>query len=149
MYTAIDIAKFFASLNNELKEYQIQKLVYYSYCWHIYEYNYNKYEIENKLFDEQPIVTKKGPKFLSIQKEFKRLKRNSKSNNYLIDDNYVCKLDFNTKSDFILIYKIYALNDDGKLSKMSYSDDICRKTKIRRKVKDLEIFEHLDKDIEI
>ena len=39
MYTAVDIAKYFASLNEELKEYQIQRLVYHSYCWYIYEFN--------------------------------------------------------------------------------------------------------------
>lgn len=144
MYTAVDIAKYFASLNEELKEYQIQRLVYHSYCWYIYEFNYNKYEIEHKLFNEQPIVTKKGPIFLSIQKEFKRLKKFSKSKNYLIDDDYQCKLDNKTRSLLIRNYKIYALDDENKLSNMSYVDEICRNTKKKRKVSDLEIFEYCD-----
>ena len=81
---------------------------------------------------------------MSIQKEFKRLKKFSKSKNYLIDDDYQCKLDNKTRSLLIRNYKIYALDDENKLSNMSYVDEICRNTKKKRKLSDLEIFEYCD-----
>ena len=52
MYSAIDIAKYFVNLNNELTELQIQKLVYYSYVWYIVKFNNDKDNVVNKIFEK-------------------------------------------------------------------------------------------------
>lgn len=106
--TPTSVGKYFYSLNHELTDMQIQKLVYYAYAW---------YMIKNhkaKLFDENPEAWEHGPVFRSLYEDMKsgKLKKEEKS-----DD-----INSETKNFLYLIYNVYGKYSGNELESMTHSE---------------------------
>lgn len=69
MCDILDIARYFLSINPNLTEIQLQKLVYYAYSWYIVKNNDNKHDIQRRLFYEAPEAWKHGPVFYTLYRE--------------------------------------------------------------------------------
>ena len=148
MYSAIDIAKYFVNLNNELTELQIQKLVYYSYVWYIVKFNNDKDNIVNKLFDERPQAWKYGPVFVSIYEAMRCCDKGFICKTCLIEKEYECKLDDKTQNLLYLVYKVYGKFSGNTLSDMTRSEDPWKKTSLENEIKDTDVYEYFSKSDE-
>lgn len=68
MVNSVNIGRYFLHKDSTLTDKQIQKLVYYAYCWYIVKKNYGKNDIREKLFDEIPEAWIHGPVFPELYK---------------------------------------------------------------------------------
>ena len=71
MCDVLDVARYFLSIDPNLTEKQLQKLVYYSYVWYIAKHNRRKSSIKRKLFKEAPEAWLHGPVFYTLYREMK------------------------------------------------------------------------------
>ena len=116
MYKIVNIARYFISKNNKYTDKQIQKLVYYAYCWYIVKNNTSENEINKKLFNERPEAWIHGPAFKSLYNEMKyNRKKFDKNDNYL-------KLDDDIKSLLDLIYNVYGDKSGNKLELLTHNE---------------------------
>lgn len=69
MENSINVARYFLSKDETLTDKQVQKLVYYAYCWYIVKNNTSKDEIKDKIFDEVPEAWIHGPVFPNLYQE--------------------------------------------------------------------------------
>ena len=145
MYSAVDVAKYFVSLDRELSEIQVQKLVYYSYSWYIVKFNNDANNISQKLFEERPEAWIYGPVFRSLYNIMRR------NNNLLaISDKYMSPIDLDTKNFLLIVYEVYGKYSGNELKDMTRSEKpwkIARcgvsehQVKSRKKLNDKEIYE--------
>ena len=144
MYSAVDIAKYFASLDREISEIQVQKLVYYSYAWYIVKFNSDENNISKKLFEERPEAWIYGPVFRTLYKEMKR-------NNFIIyiSDKYSSLIDEKTREFLFIIYDVYGKYCGNKLKDITRLEEpwkIARskiqkyRVKTRKKINDKDIY---------
>lgn len=141
MYSAIDIAKYFVNLNNELTELQIQKLVYYSYVWYIVKFNNDKDNIVNKLFDERPRAWKYGPVFISIYEQMKFCDKSLLCKAYLKANDVNTKFDDKAEMILSLVYEFYGKYSGNRLSDMTRYEYPYKNTKLGDEIKDIDIYE--------
>lgn len=141
MYNAIDVAKYFVSLNKELTELQIQKLVYYSYVWYIVKFNDNKNNIVNKLFDERPRAWKYGPVFISIYEQMKFCDKSLLCKAYLKANDVNTKFDDKAEMILSLVYEFYGKYSGNRLSDMTRYEYPYKNTKLGDEIKDIDIYE--------
>ena len=144
MYSAVDIAKYFASLDREISKIQVQKLVYYSYAWYIVKFNSDENNISKKLFEERPEAWIYGPVFRTLYKEMKR-------NNFIIyiSDKYSSLIDEKTREFLFIIYDVYGKYCGNKLKDITRLEEpwkIARskipkyRVKTRKKINDKDIY---------
>ena len=141
MYNAIDVAKYFANLNKEFTELQIQKLVYYSYVWYIVKFNDNKNNIVNKLFDERPRAWKYGPVFISIYEQMKFCDKSLLCKAYLKANDVNTKFDDKAEMILSLVYEFYGKYSGNRLSDMTRYEYPYKNTKLGDEIKDIDIYE--------
>ena len=116
-YNIIDIAKYFLNKNNNLTDKQVQKLVYYAYCWYIVSKNNDANKIDNKLFQESPEAWIHGPVFNTLYREM-TYNRNS----FLMNENYKVNIDNELKELLDLIYKVYGKYSGNALEALTHSE---------------------------
>ena len=141
MYNAIDVAKYFVNLDKEFTELQIQKLVYYSYVWHIVKFNDNKNNIVNKLFDERPRAWKYGPVFISIYEQMKFCDKSLLCKEYLKANDVNTKFDDKAEMILSLVYEFYGKYSGNRLSDMTRYEYPYKNTKLGDEIKDIDIYE--------
>ena len=141
MYNAIDVAKYFVNLDKEFTELQIQKLVYYSYVWHIVKFNDNKNNIVNKLFDERPRAWKYGPVFISIYEQMKFCDKSLLCKAYLKANDVNTKFDDKAEMILSLVYEFYGKYSGNRLSDMTRYEYPYKNTKLGDEIKDIDIYE--------
>lgn len=116
MYEIIDIARYFLDKNKYFTDKQIQKLVYYAYCWYIVKNNTDKEKIEEKLFAESPEAWIHGPVFSSLYNEM-TYNRINFNNNY----NFL-NLNNNVKEILDLIFDVYGKYSGNQLEALTHKE---------------------------
>ena len=107
--TPTDVGKYFYSLNNDLTDMQIQKLVYYAYAWYMIKNG------EARLFDESPEAWEHGPVFRSLYDDMK-------SDKFKENNNEVKKISPNIKNFLSYIYVVYGKYSGNELENMTHSE---------------------------
>lgn len=149
MCDVLDVARYFLSINPNLTEKQLQKLVYYSYAWYIAKHNKRKSSIKRKLFKEAPEAWLHGPVFYTLYREMK-------NNNYelVIDDSYKAKLSEYKMNFLNTVYDIYGSYSGNQLEAMACSEEPWRKarkgvekeTTSTKQISDVDIYEFYTKE---
>lgn len=145
MYDIIDISRYFVGKDNELTEIQIQKLVYYAYCWYIIVNNSNKNNISKKLFKERPEAWIHGPVFRTLYNKMKCDK-----NLFLLDDKYNNSLNDDIKSFLDKIFDVYGKYSGNQLEEIAKSETpwiiarngLSNKVKSKNKINDIVIYQY-------
>lgn len=144
MNDIVDIARYFIDKKEYFTDKQIQKLVYYAYCWYIVKNNSSKEEIREKLFNESPEAWVHGPVFYSLYNEMTYNRKNF-YNNY----NFV-KLDNEIKNLLDLIYNVYGKYSGNQLEALTHKElpwivarnGLSANEKSNRKLDDKIIYEY-------
>lgn len=149
MCDVLDVARYFLSINPNLTEKQLQKLVYYSYVWYIAKHNKRKGSIRRKLFKEAPEAWLHGPVFYTLYREMK-------NNDYQLpmDDGYKSKLSEYKMNFLNVIYDTYGRYSGNNLEAMSCSEEPWRKARkgvereitTTKQISDIDIYEFYTKE---
>ena len=144
MCNILDIARYFLSINPNLTEKQLQKLVYYSYSWYIVKYNVRKDNIQEKLFYEAPEAWLHGPVFYTLYREMVK-------NNYKLPlTSSYKKLPKKIKEFLDTIYNVYGKYSGNELEAISCGEKpwlnarigVEKEIKSMNMIKDIDIYEY-------
>lgn len=116
MVNSVSIAMYFLHKDSTLTDKQIQKLVYYAYCWYIVKKNYGKDEIKEKLFSECPEAWIHGPVFPELYKEM-----TYKRNDFLENKEYE-NFSLETKEFLDTIFEVYGKYSGNELENLTHNE---------------------------
>lgn len=111
------IGQYFLSKNPDLTDIQIQKLVYYAYCWYMVKNN------GNKLFEERPQAWKHGPVFRSLFDNMKRYDEFRDSREY--ED-----IEPTIKAFLDIVYAVYGKFSGNELEEMTHLESPWQNARI-------------------
>lgn len=117
MENSINVARYFLSKDETLTDKQVQKLVYYAYCWYIVKNNTSKDEIKEKIFDEIPEAWIHGPVFPDL---YKVMTHNRK--NFLENKDYE-NMPQELKEFLDTIFETYGKYSGNELENLTHNED--------------------------
>lgn len=116
MVNSVNIARYFLHKDSTLTDKQLQKLVYYAYCWYIVKKNYRKNEINEKLFNETPEAWIHGPVFPELYKEMTYNRKN------FIESKEYENIPLEIKKFLDTIFEVYGKYSGNELEVLTHNE---------------------------